>query len=276
MSVLRHEREHGVAAALLSLALLSACLAGCGGRAKGSDTAGAQLSAEMLRLTQEATARLGVLAKANLPEDRVFEEVKAVTEFHARAMAALGARFNALPSSSRQAFLRSPEGSAHERRLNEELKTLKALALALVQDVAGVPLDLGIHPAESTTTLLAGPRAWPTETKEAIEAKHGFIQMFLQGVANYGDAQRAVLLSKLDSLQARALDGDVVAVAELNGLLKEVVAMYPKDDPAAQFNLGVLYSEIGEPAEAKKWLAKAAAQGLPQASVELNRLRKRK
>lgn len=96
------------------------------------------------------------------------------------------------------------------------------------------------------------------------------------GVTNLNESQRQALLSRLKQLRTRAVDGDSVATAELNGILKKIVAMYPKNQAAAQYNLGVLYADIRESVEAEKWLIKASSQEFKEAAIELRKLRDRK
>lgn len=232
----------------------------------------AQVSERMLRATKQATAQLQALASENVPEDQVFQRVKAITDAHVRAIGFLGERFNGLPDPSRQKFIQSDQGKDHLDQMNRELNLMKALAYDLVKDVPHGTLGFAeMVPAEDVSQLLDAER-WPTEPKEHIDAKYWFVRTFLLGVKS-PDSQRSQLL--VEDLHGRAVEGDRVAIARLNGILKEILAIYPKDDAAAQYNLGVLYGDTGKAEEATKWLEKAVAQGLDQAKVELTRLRSR-
>lgn len=264
---------------LLRLVLICACvmIAGCQpGNEEDSSDEVAEIWAAMLAATQQATADLEALAEKELSRDQMFDEVKKVTESHIRGMVVFGERFNALPSSTRKAFTGSAVGAHHEKRMNEELARMKALAYELVKDVPTFPLDFGMLDLERATELLQGTDTWPTEKRQVIDAKHGFVRMFLLGFTNFSGEQRGVMLTRIDKLRREALKGDGVATAELNGILKKIIKVYPKDEAAAQYNLGVLYSDIGERAEAEKWLSKAASQGLQQAAAELERLRSKR
>lgn len=113
----------------------------------------------------------------------------------------------------------------------------------------------------------------PIETRRIVEAKCEFIHSFLTGVTNYSEEERRNILAGLDLVRNKAVEGDPKATAKLNGLLKYILDRYPKDQPFAQYNLGVFYADIGERKKAEKWFSKAASQGLHQAAGKLKELR---
>ena len=230
----------------------------------------------ILAATQQATAELEGLARKNVPGDRIFEEVKKVTESHVRAVARLGERFNALPVETRMAFTQSASAAIYEKRVNDASNSMKALVFGLTKDVPTARLYFGSREPQQFAELLKGPAAWPSEPHHVVTSKSEFIRAFLLGVTNYTDVQRSEMFGRIDMLRREALKGDGVATAQLNAILKEIIEVYPKERALGQYNLGLLYTDIGDETEAEKWFSKAAAQGFQQAAVKLEQLRSSK
>jgi len=248
--------------------------AGCGKKAEErATTETTEILDAMLAATQEAIAELEALAKKQMPQNQMFDEVKKVTESHVRAMALLGERFSALPEATRVAFNESAAGALLEKRMNERLTVMKRLALDLVKDLPTAYVPFGTIEARRASDFLQGIDKWPSETQQAIDTKCEFIRAFLLGGGDVDEGQRRIMLSRIDQLGRDALSGDRLATAQINGILNEVIELYPKEEAAAQYNLGLLYAGTGEEAEAEKWLSRAASQGFQEAAVVLQSLR---
>lgn len=257
-------------ARILVLLSVGTIATGC---TKNNEEKAARFAAEMLLVTQQTTTELNKLAKTNVSKDKMFDDVKALTEGHIRKMSNLGKQFNALPFSSRHAFTGSHAGAIHEKRLEEELGKMKKLAFSLIKEDVSFPLSFDPMSMDRMKKILDGPENWPTETKQVIDAKHGFIYSFMSGVTNFSGTERRKMLGMINQLRDKALEGDPKATAELNGLLKETLNMYPKDEAMGQYNLGILYTDLGEKKKAEKWFSRAASQGLVQADKKLKELR---
>lgn len=245
------------------------------GGAQGAQTTPRQVADEMLQATRRATEKLRILAERGVSQGEVFGQVKAITESHIRAIAGLEKVLNGTSPAARKAFFRSAAGKRHVQLFNEELSAMKSLATELTKHVADGPPSMGFGSmsAQEATELLEGPEKWPSETRQTIESKYAFLRAFLLGVTNFSVQHRTALVSRLEQLRSRAINGDRVATAKLNGILHQTLEMYPKDQAGFQYNLGVLYADIGQPEEAEKWFTKAAALGFPQAALELRKLK---
>lgn len=233
---------------------------------------------EILHVTKQATLKIEALEKARVPPEQIFERVKEITESHVRTIAALGSRFDALPAELRQNFIESYQAKQLTEATNNELARMKKLATRLVdgatpKSTVHAPLYFGQRPTHEVSKLLEGK--WPTESRKSIEAKYGFLRVFILSMQNVKKSDRTTAIGSLENLRSKALQGDSVATARLNGLLKEVLEIYPKDDARAQYNLGVLYADTGDPEQARKWLEKSSSQGLHAADVELRKLQDR-
>jgi len=269
-----------IVAELIFCATLAGCSEGGGHQAVGSrdpqsnGQRARELANEMLTATMETNRELESLEPDKISDDQMFERIRQITHSHVRKMAELGGQFNALPPSEAQAFISTPEAAEHLREMNHQLTQMKRRVEVLTKAIPSSWLGFDDRPAEDLARLLEGVDAWPTERPEHIEAKYGFLRTFFFELSDLTDSQRSVVLDRLSEQRSQALNGDPVATAALNNTLKEVLSVYPKDQAATQYNLGVLYSSLGRDVEAIEWFEKAASKGLPQAEVELARLKR--
>jgi TPR repeat protein len=105
-------------------------------------------------------------------------------------------------------------------------------------------------------------------------AKYQFLDAFVQGLASAGAPKTAEAQRMLKERYGRAMLGDAIEIAFFDHMFAETVEQhYPKDDPRAQFNLGLVYSDLHEYAQARVWLQKASGAGMPEATALLLRIK---
>ena len=129
----------------------------------------------------------------------------------------------------------------------------------------------GIDSAITAQSTRADVRPLPQPEKTKVQ--YEFLLNFFRGVSVDGVGRAEELIRTLQGLYARARSGSTDAVSRIDILFNAILEKYPKDVPRAQYNLGVLYSDLRDYREAEKWLNLAAAGGVSEAIRELEQIR---
>lgn len=107
------------------------------------------------------------------------------------------------------------------------------------------------------------------------KAKYEFLRLGFSGVqsSSNGSPSAKELLASLDSIYGEACLGNHIARERIdlmfNYFLNEV---YPKDNPKAQYNIGIVYIELKQFDKAKMWLKKSHDNGFVWATLKLHEL----
>ena len=234
----------------------------------------AELATAIQAVVRRTDTQLADLAKRRLSPDQLTEAIRSITNPALAEVSRLGQHFNALPREVKIAYATSPTGTQMTSQINRDMAAVNRRVSELTKNLSIVWVPFGRLTPDHALELTTEPNAALGKHKALVELKTEFIRAYVQSSPSIAAADRQVYLGTLAALRNRALGADAQASRDLDDLLESTVSVYPKNDPRAQYNLGYLYSELGRLEEAKLWLSRAAAQGLPEATSELARLHK--
>lgn len=104
--------------------------------------------------------------------------------------------------------------------------------------------------------------------------KYEFLLNYFRGVTTTDGRGIDEAISNLKKLYSRAKMGDPQAASEIDVVLEKMLKIYPMDLPVAQYNLGILYTDLHDLERAAEWFDKAAKQGFMPAKTELEKIKR--
>lgn len=222
-----------------------------------ADSEARQILSEMLQLTEYTLRRIDELKSRGYNADHTFEESGHIANSYNQAILRLGERLDGLGAASRS-FVETREGKQLMQQVNMEMKRVKQALLRINDPVE--ERDFG-------TFEISG--------EDKTKAKYEFIANYLRGVRVTDGSSTDELIRELNQTYLLARTGNARAKASIDETLELMLASYPKDRPEAQYNLGVLYSDLGETDESIRWFRKAAGQGFGPAAEKLTELNRK-
>lgn len=206
------------------------------------------LTNKMLELTRSTLAELRSVQRSGLTDAEKEKRIKSITEAQVTGYSELEYKYNELPQEERM-WGSTPEAVRIRTEINNILAETKKLVLEIAGPAKAVPL-----PGDAAEIA-------------AIIAKHDFIKTFILGMTVDGkpSPDQGKMLRMLEQHYNKSIAGDKSAQSNLDGILAEVLAIYPTERPLAQYNLGVLYQGTGDVETARQWYLMAARNGVEPA-----------